>query len=86
LGAFWQAIVVIAVGIGHCDVKDPPASGGAVDRLHASVVVDHEGRIVDNTGVTPDEVQDWLETVVRDQRWPCLADQTIGYQCTPYGR
>ncbi|HWP09349.1 MAG TPA: hypothetical protein VNN72_26585 [Polyangiaceae bacterium] len=86
LDAFWHVITVIAVGAGHCEVQDPPASGGAVNGRHASVVLDHEGRIVENTGLTADEEQLWLEHIVRDQRWPCLADQTIGYQCTPSGR
>lgn len=45
-----------------------------------AVVIDDEGRIVDVTGRQGDAKQRWLDEMAA-QRWPCLAGQTIGYQC-----
>lgn len=45
-----------------------------------AVVIDEEGRVVDVTGREGEAKQRWLDEMA-DQRWPCLAGQTVGYQC-----
>ncbi|HEU5072654.1 MAG TPA: hypothetical protein VFU02_00740 [Polyangiaceae bacterium] len=45
-----------------------------------AVVIDDEGRVVDITGREGEAKQQWLDEMAA-QRWPCLAGQTIGYQC-----
>jgi hypothetical protein len=53
--------------------EQPSARRGAI-------VLDDEGRVVDVTGRTGDGKQLWLDRLA-DQSWPCLASQTIGYEC-----
>ena len=49
--------------------------------LRGRVVLDEDGRVVDNTGLGVEEnKQRWLDQW-GDRRWPCLAGQTIGYEC-----
>jgi hypothetical protein len=48
--------------------------------LRGAVVLDDEGRVVDVTGLTDERKKRWLDDLA-DQRWPCLAGQTIGYAC-----
>jgi hypothetical protein len=45
------------------------------------IVVDNDGRVVDNTGIPATSRQAWLDKLA-DQRWPCLAGQTIQYSCS----
>jgi hypothetical protein len=78
LEALWRAILVGTVGIGECQAKAPPPSGDYFGQ--GAVVIDHEGRVIDNTGIKGDEKQKWLDSL-GGMRWPCLADQTIGYIC-----
>jgi hypothetical protein len=52
------------------------------DQLHGAVVIDDEGRVVDNTGVTGAAKQGWLRELA-GQRWLCLAGTTLGYSCQP---
>ncbi len=82
--ALWHAIEVGAVGVGTCQRQDPPATGMTASPRQGTVVFDHEGRIIDNTGLHGFDKQYWLDSVA-DERWPCLADQTIGYTCKPVG-
>jgi hypothetical protein len=56
---------------------DPDEQRGA---RRGAVVIDDEGRIVDVTGREGHAKQRWLDELA-DQRWPCLASQTIGYDC-----
>jgi hypothetical protein len=45
------------------------------------IVVDDTGRVVDNTGITDAQTkQAWLDSLAQS-RWPCLAGQSIRYQC-----
>jgi hypothetical protein len=45
------------------------------------VILDGEGRLVDDTGYGGTDKQAWLDGLA-NQRWPCLAGQTIPYSCT----
>jgi hypothetical protein len=57
------------------------APGETLSKRRGAVVIDAEGRAVDNTGLKQeDEKQEWIEQV-SDQRWLCLAGHTIGYKC-----
>jgi hypothetical protein len=77
----WQAIAS-GPGIGYCF---RPGDGG-VEEWH--VVLDGDGRVVDNSffgcdsdgGCNPARLQNWLASLA-GYRWPCLASQTIGYDC-----
>jgi hypothetical protein len=79
--ALWQALTR-AAGATRCDLVDPPPEGDAVDQLHGAVVIDDEGRVVDNTGLTDAAKQGWLSELA-GQRWLCLAGSTLGYSCQP---
>jgi hypothetical protein len=79
--ALWRAITRGA-GATRCDLLDPPPEGDAVDRLHGAVVIDDEGWVVDNTGLTGADKQEWLSDL-GGQRWLCLAGTTLGYSCEP---
>jgi hypothetical protein len=79
----WSAIASAAgAAIGYCA---PPGDGG-VEEGH--VVVDGEGRIIDNSlfGCERDGscdmngLTDWLASLAAF-RWPCLAGRTISYAC-----
>jgi hypothetical protein len=78
-----KAIVRGSVGgFGTCQFAPPPGDGEKLDRARGAVVLDREGRVIDNTGLNPTAKQAWLEELM-DQRWPCLAGQTLGYTCRP---
>jgi hypothetical protein len=79
--ALWRAITRGA-GATRCDLLEPPPEGDAVDRLHGAVVIDDEGWVVDNTGLTGADKQAWLSDL-GGQRWLCLASTTLGYSCEP---
>jgi len=81
VAALWTAINTQA-GVTACweasAMLDPDEEPGP---LRGSVVIDDEGHVVDNTGLrVPENKQRWLEQW-GDHRWPCLAGQTIGYEC-----
>jgi hypothetical protein len=81
--ALWTAITVQVIGECH----EASAMLGPEERLsrrRGAVVIDDEGRAIDNTGLTGDTKQEWLDRLA-GQRWPCLAGQSIGYQCTVAG-
>jgi hypothetical protein len=48
--------------------------------LVGEVVLDADGRVIDNTGLYGEAKQSWLSSLAND-RWPCLAGQTIPYYC-----
>jgi hypothetical protein len=73
----WDAVTRGAVGAGNCY----PFSPAGYTPLMGEIVFDSEGRVVDNTGIPSDTKQTWLDKLA-DQRWPCLAGQTIQYSCT----
>jgi hypothetical protein len=78
--SLWDAITTASVGRGQCFIQDPPPMGEMVDRRHGAVVIDGDGRVIDNTGLTGIEKQPWLDALA-DRRWPCFAGRTIGYRC-----
>ena len=46
-----------------------------------AVTLDATGAVVANTGPIPESVEgEWIDNIA-DQRWPCLAGQTIEYCC-----
>jgi hypothetical protein len=77
--ALWQALTRAAEAT-RCDLVDPPPEGDAVDQLHGAVLIDDEGRAVDNTGLPEPAKQEWLSELA-GQRWLCLAGTTLGYSC-----
>lgn len=80
--SLWDAIRAASVGLGQCFILDPPPMGDSMDRRYGAVVIDEDGRVIDNTGLTGTEKQEWLDSLA-DQRWSCLAGRTIGYHCNP---
>ena len=56
----------------------PVPDGAVIDSNAFDVIVDSEGRVVDNTGLYGTAKQAWLDSLA-DDRWPCLAGQTIQY-------
>ena len=52
----------------------------------ATLVLDSEGKVVENTLYPDDSVtkQTWLDSIAKG-RWPCLAGQTIPYICEHFG-
>jgi hypothetical protein len=48
--------------------------------LVGEVVLDADGRVIDNTRLYGEAKQTWLSSLAND-RWPCLAGQTIPYYC-----
>jgi hypothetical protein len=79
----WVAVVDGALGgLGSCDATSVPGAGEKSGRLRGAVVLDSDGRVIDNTGLSGSEKQTWLDKL-GNQRWRCLAGQTIGYTCNP---
>jgi hypothetical protein len=78
--ALWKAITSQA-GVTKCSEASPTL--GPDEHLgprRGAVVIDAEGRVVDITGRSGENRQQWLDGLA-EQRWPCLAGQTIGYEC-----
>jgi hypothetical protein len=87
LAALWQDITDTAtLGLGQCArTSDPlPPLDQPPNRLNGAVIVDGDGRVVDNTGLSDPEKQAWLKRLA-DQRWPCFAGQTVRYECRVTG-
>jgi hypothetical protein len=79
--ALWTAIVGQTGGVTACWEASPMLEPGEeLGPLRGAVVIDDEGRVVDLTGRTGERKQQFLDKVA-DKRWPCLAGQTIGYEC-----
>ena len=55
----------------------------SIDFLGGAIRFDAEGRVTDATGRYP-EVWEWDEwqQFIADNRWPCLASQTLAYCCS----
>ena len=81
ISALWIAISFQA-GVTACYEASPMLEPDEhLSAIRGAVVIDDEGRVVDNTGLRIEEnKQHWLDDLA-NQRWPCLAGQTIGYQC-----
>ncbi len=69
-------------GLGECHAASATlAPDEHLGPTRGVVVIDADGRVVDNTGLTGSRKNDWLAQLM-DQRWICLAGQSIGYKCT----
>jgi hypothetical protein len=70
----WKAVADAAGMLEGCfDTPD----GGVI---YGSLVIDGEGRVVDNTRFVGARKQAFLDSLV-NERWPCLAGRTIPYTC-----
>jgi hypothetical protein len=81
----WDAIARAApIGAGYCmpfiPEYDPP---GAWIRSVGYVVLDGDGRVVDNTELSGAGKQAWLDGLAT-LRWPCHAGQTMQSMCIEY--
>jgi hypothetical protein len=66
---------------GSCWEASPMLGPGEqLSRRRGAVVIDDDGRVIDNTGLMGEVKQRWLDDLA-DERWPCLAGRTIGYEC-----
>ncbi len=81
VGQLVQFIVQGGVGVGQCQLVDPPGPGDMIGIARGAVVIDGEGLVIDNSGLSPNAKRAWLAEL-SDERWPCLAGQTLGYKCT----
>ena len=81
--ALWKRVTA-AAGLGYCDPASVPGPDEKLSRLRGAVVIDDDGRVIDNTGLKGDAKQSWLDEL-DSQRWPCLAGQVIGYKCSVGG-
>jgi hypothetical protein len=73
-----------AVG-GYCMGYRPSPDGGF--DIGGYIVLDSEGRVVENTAFGAAEVQrkqSWLD-YMSGYRWPCLAGETIPFTCDRSG-
>lgn len=78
----FEAIIAGAVHhLGTCVAAPPPEPAERLGRLRGAVIIDSEGRVIDNTGLEGDEKQSWLQGLA-GQRWVCMAGQVVGYKCT----
>jgi hypothetical protein len=68
-------------GLGACSFVAPPGPDEKVDQLRGAVILDLEGRVIENTGLTGAAEQLWLDQLC-DRVWVCLAGQTLGYKCS----
>jgi hypothetical protein len=68
-------------GLGVCSFVASPVASEQVNSLHGVVVLDSEGRVIDNTGLMGVAKQRWLDQLC-DRHWVCLAGETLGYTCT----
>ena len=77
----WYAVTMsVGYALGWC-------SGGTCLRPYTTHVVgavtlDAFGTVVGNTGPLLESEEAWIDEMA-DQRWPCLAGQTIEYCCDP---
>lgn len=79
------AVLIGAVGgLGVCDVSTVPGESESLSRLRGAIVIDGDGRVIDNTGLKGSEKQTWIDGLA-DQRWLCLQNQTVGYKCRAAG-
>jgi hypothetical protein len=78
--ALWNAITNgITRALGTCYPTD--SASGLNGLLSGVVSLDEDGHVVDITGMTGARKQKWLDDLA-NQRWSCLAGQTIDYACT----
>ncbi|HEX7507581.1 MAG TPA: hypothetical protein VF550_12460 [Polyangia bacterium] len=75
--ALWRAITTRPNPFTSCY---PTPDGG----VGSDVVLDSEGRVVENTGLSGAERQNWLDNL-SSQLWLCLAGRTLHYSCFTAG-
>jgi hypothetical protein len=78
----WDAITRGARG-GYtvCEPYVPDAGMGWCVLANAGyIVVDGDGRVVDNTSLSDEAKQLWLDGL-STMRWPCLSGQTLQFMC-----
>ena len=83
--SIWQAVSAgLPVTDGGCYLTPTDSAGHfiGINYIWGNIVLDSEGRVTDNTGyyLSAEQRQAWLDSVAND-RWPCLADQTLVYSC-----
>jgi len=82
-GSLWAALDSLVIG--DCKEASPTLGEGEhLSKRRGALVVDDQGAVIDNTGLSGVAKQQWLDQLGA-QRWPCLAGQTIGYKCTVGG-
>jgi hypothetical protein len=74
----WVRVAVPAVVA--CWWDSVPGPDETLRPIRGAIVIDDDGRVIDNTGLEGDAKQSWLDKLA-NQRWLCLAGQTIGYEC-----
>ena len=77
--SLWSAVADAALGVARLGFCAPAGTASP----YGQIALDSTGRVVDNTGTTYQSTsskQAWLDSLAND-RWPCLAGQTIPYQC-----
>jgi hypothetical protein len=84
LAAFYDAIVRGAGVFAQCSYPDSDPAGDAAYPVHGTIVIDDNGRVIDNTFLTGTAKQEWLDGLA-NERWVCLAGQSIGYHCEGHG-
>jgi hypothetical protein len=78
-GALWLAIEGGVGAIGPCDLALDAGTG----TYGGDVAFDSDGSVIANTGISnPTDLQAWLASLA-NERWTCLAGQTISYLCMP---
>jgi hypothetical protein len=81
----WDAIARAApIGVGYCMrfIPEYDHPSGWI-RSVGYVVLDGDGRVVDNTELSGAGKQAWLDGLAT-VRWPCLAGQTMQYLCIDF--
>jgi hypothetical protein len=83
--SIWQAVSAgLPVTEGGCYLTPTDSAGKFIGNnyIWGNIVIDSEGRVMDNTGyyLSAEQRQSWLDSVAND-RWPCLAGQTLAYSC-----
>jgi hypothetical protein len=77
-GRLWSAVADAALGVGRLGECYALPTG-----TYGAIVLESEGRVIDNTGTVYQSTgskQAWLDSL-SNESWPCLAGQTIPYQC-----
>jgi hypothetical protein len=87
-GSCDQAALWRAIGTAGGFLVCRPASPELAPTEHlgpgrGAVVLDTDGRLIDNTGLEGTTKQAWLDELA-NQRWPCLAGEILGYSCSSH--
>ena len=80
VAGLWRAISEAARVIGYCFLTPAGNDGSVIITAWGEVIIDSEGRVIDNTRLSSASKQAWLSSLA-DYRWPCLAGQSLQYSC-----